>query len=340
MLRESRKPNRLGKIYNLIFMEFAHYRLEHRILLDNLKNEVIGKTLAYMVDFNEHDKLVVIPKRYSIEISNGDICIAVILFSGFEKEEYDALFTKDNFHIVSFDTIIQTMVEFENMFIKHIDSMALFFMALARTDDTNLFDLLRLKNLSTNRTIYNLSKTYMRNDLVWNQDLYALLYKKNNTNENSKMIKNQFASSMVMESLPEAFSEANLESINSSYINEFVKCGLLLDNKQLVSELGGKKPLFIGFGVASGRKRAKKAIELALSNLNLYAKIVDNIKIILLIISSDNIETDINEIGEINDIIQGKVGSSTRIINTVSLNKNLGISLSITIMISEFEREV
>ena len=318
-------------------MEFAHYRLEHRILLDNLKNEIISKTLAYMLDFNEHDNLVVIPKRYSIEISNAEICIAVILFSGFEKEEYEALLTKDNFHIVSFDTIIQTMIEFENMFIKHIDSMALFFMSLARIDDTNLFDLLRLKNLSANRTINNLSKTYLRNDLVWNQDLFSLLYKKNKKNLNNKRIKNQFASSMFLESLPEAISEANLESINSSYIYEFVKSGLLLDNKEVVSEFGEKKPLYIGFGVASGRKRGKKAIELALSNLNLYGKIVENIKTILLIISSDSIETDINEIGEINDIIQGKVGTSTRIINTVSLNENLGMSLSITIMTTEFD---
>lgn len=320
-------------------MEYVHYRLEHCVLLNNFKNEIIRKTLSYMVDFKEHDNLVVIPKPYSIEISNSDICIAVILFSGFEKEEYEALLTKDNFHIVSFDTIIQTMVEFENMFIKHIDSMALFFMALARTDDTNLFDLLRLKNLSANRTIYNLSKTYLRNDLVWNQDLYALLYKKNNTNENSKKIKNQFASSMVMESLPEAFSEANLESINSSYINEFVKCGLLLDNKEVVSEFGEKKPLFIGFGVASGRNRAKKAIELALSNLHIYGRILENIKTILLIISADSIEINIDEIGEINDIIQEKVGFGIRIINSVNLNKNLGQSLAITIMISEFENE-
>ena len=318
-------------------MDFKYSRIENCILLDNLKNEVIKKTLAYMVDFKEHDNLVVIPKPHSIEISNAEICIAVILFSGFEKEEYEALLTKDNFHIVSFDTIIQTMIEFENMFIKHIDSMALFFMSLARIDDTNLFDLLRLKNLSANRTINNLSKTYLRNDLVWNQDLFSLLYKKNKKNLNNKRIKNQFASSMFLESLPEAISEANLESINSSYINEFVKRGLLLDNKEVVSEFGEKKPLYIGFGVASGRKRGKKAIELALSNLNLYGKIVENIKTILLIISSDSIETDINEIGEINDFIQGKVGTSTRIINTVSLNENLGMSLSITIMTTEFD---
>jgi hypothetical protein len=138
-------------------MEFAHYGSEHRILLDNLKNDVVKKTLAYMVNFKEHDNLVVVPKPYSIEISNAEICIAVILFSGFEKDDYEALIIKDNFHIVSFDTIIQTMVEFENMFIKHIDSMALFFMSLARTDDTNLFDFLRLKKINLNK-----SKTYTK----------------------------------------------------------------------------------------------------------------------------------------------------------------------------------
>lgn len=318
-------------------MEFQYSRPEHCILLDNLKNDVVKKTLAYMVDFKEHENLVVIPKPHSIEISNAEICIAVILFSGFEKEEYEALLTKDNFHIVSFDTIIQTMVEFENIFIKHIDSMVLFFMSLARTNDTNLFALLRLKNLNANKTTSNLSKTYFRNDLVWNQDLFSLLYKKTKLNENREKIKNQFASSMVLESFPEAFSEVNLESINASYINEFVKYGGLLDNKEIVSDLDKKKPLFIGFGLSSGRTRAKKATELALSNLHIYSRIVENVKTILLIISTDSIEINIDEIGEINDIIQEKMGTNTRIINTVSLNKNLGKSLSVTLMLSEFE---
>lgn len=313
-------------------MEYAHYRPEHCVLLDNLKNDVVKKTLAYMVDFKEHDNLVVIPKPHSIEISNAEICIAVILFSGFEKEEYEALLTKDNFHIVSFDTIIQTMVEFENMFIKHIDSMALFFMSLSRTDDTNLFDLLRLKNIKVNK-----SKTYLRNDVVWNYDLFTLLYKKTKTNENRKKSRNQFSISMVLESFPAAFTENNLKTINSSYINEFAKQGMLLDNKELASKISNKKPIFVGFGVASGRNRAKKAVELALSNINLYGGIVENVETILLIISSDSIKIDINEIGEINDIIKEKVGFNTGIINTVSIDYNLGQSLSVALMVSEFK---
>lgn len=318
-------------------MEFIYSRLDNCILLDKLKNEEISKTLAYMLDFKEHNNLVVIPKPHSIEISNNEICIAVILFPGFEKDEQEALLTKDNFHIVSFETILQTMVEFENMPIKYLDYTALFFMSLARTNNTTLFDLLRLKNLNANKTTSNLSKTYFRNDLVWNQDLFSLLYKKTKLNENRKNIKNQFASSMVLESFPEAFSEVNLESINASYINEFVKYGGLLDNKEIASDLDKKKPLFIGFGLSSGRTRAKKATELALSNLNLYSRIVENVKTILLIISTDSIEINIDEIGEINDIIQEKMGTNTRIINTVSLNKNLGKSLSVTLMLSEFE---
>ena len=318
-------------------MEFAHYRSENRILLDNLKNDVVKKTLAYMVNFKEHDNLVVIPKPSSIEISNADICIAVILFSGFEKKEYEVLLTKDNFHIVSFDTIIQSMVEFENMLIKHIDSMALFFMALARTDDTNLFDLLRLKNLSVNKTIYNLRKAYLRNDLVWNEDLFSLLYKKNKTNENSKKIKNQFATSMILESLPETFVEANIESINSSLIDKFIKNGMQMDTKEKGSEFGKKKLLFIGFAVASGRNRARKAIKLALSTPLLNNLIIENVKTILLHMSSDIIELNIYEIGEINDIIQERVGNNPAIIMSVSEDKNLEKSLSITVMVSEFD---
>ena len=77
-------------------MEFANYRVEHWVLLDNLKNEVIKKTLGYMIDFKEHDNLVVIPKPHSIEISNNDLYIAVILFSGFQNEEYETLKGKNN----------------------------------------------------------------------------------------------------------------------------------------------------------------------------------------------------------------------------------------------------
>ena len=139
-------------------MEFEYNRLDMCILFDNLKNEEIRKTLAYMVDFKEHENLIVIPKPYSIEISNAAICIAIIVFVGFEKEEYDTLKTKNNHHVVSFDRITQTMIEFKNMPIKHIDYMALFFMSLARTEDKKVQEFLSLKELSRYDTVHQLRK--------------------------------------------------------------------------------------------------------------------------------------------------------------------------------------
>jgi hypothetical protein len=318
-------------------MEFAHYRPEHSILLDNLKNDVVIKTLAYMVDFKEHDNLVVIPKPYSIEISNADICIAVILFSGFEKEEYVALLIKDNFHIVSFDTIFQKMHEFENMFIKHIDYRALFFISFGRTNDATIKDFLHLKNLGANQTIFHLRKEYILKDVVWNQDLFSLLYKQTKRNTNSKKIKNKFAASMVFKGNIEANNDENLKSISSNFIQEFNRKRELLVENGIKTDLDERKPLSVGFGVTSGNNRAKKAVELALSSLLYKNKIIDNTKSILLLISSHTIEIDINEIGIINDYIQEKSEYTADIVMDVNEDENLGEALAVTIILSESE---
>ena len=317
-------------------MEFAYDRFDICILLDNLKNEVISKTLAYMIDFKEHDNLVVTPKPYSIEISNDNICIAVILFSGFEKE-YEILKTKKNHHVISFDTKLQLFFEFENMPIKHIDSMALFFMSLARTEDSNIKEFLHLRNPSANETTCHLKKEYFLKGVVWNYDLFSLLYKKSKVNSNCQKTKNQFTTSMILDSYPAAFYEYNLKNINSSFVKEFVKNRNLLFTKEIQSEYGNNTPLFVGFAVSSGRNRARKAIKLALSTPLLNNTITEKTKTILLHISSHVIEMNLDEIGVINDIIQERVGNKADITMTVSENKNLGKSLSVTIMLSEFK---
>ena len=316
-------------------MEFAYDRFDICILLDNLKNEVISKTLAYMVDFKEHDNLVVTPKPYSIEISNADICIAVILFSGFEKE-YEILKTKKNHHVISFDTKLQLFFEFDNMPIKYLDYMALFFMSLARTEDANIKEFLHLRNPSANETICHLKKEYFLKGIVWNYDLFSFLYKKNMVNSNCQKTINQFTTSMILDSYPAAFYEYNLKNINSSFVKEFVKNRNRLAMKKIQSELGNSEQLLVGFAVVSGRNRAKKAIRLALSTPLLNNTIIKKTKTILLHISSDVIEMNLDEIGVINDIIQERVGNKADITMTVSENKNLGKSLSVTIMMSEF----
>ncbi|MGZ9734070.1 hypothetical protein [Flavobacterium sp. GNP002] len=317
-------------------MKFAYDRLEHCILLDNLKNEVISKTLAYMVDFKEHENLVVIQKTHSIEISNADICIAVIVFSGFEKE-YEILKTKKNHHVISFDTTLQLFFEFDYMPIKYLDYMALFFMSLARTEDANIKEFLHLRNPSANETICRLKKEYFLKGVVWNYDLFSLLYKKNTVNSSCQKTKNQFTTSMILDSYPAAFYEYNLKNINSSFVKEFVKNRNLLAMKEIQSELGNSEQLLVGFAVVSGRNRAKKAIRLALSTPLLNNTIIEKTKTILLHISSDVIEMNLDETGVINDIIQERVGNKADIIMTVSEDKNLGKSLSITIIMSEFD---
>lgn len=134
-----------------------------------------------------------------------------------------------------------------------------------------------------------------------------------------------------------AYTVENLRSINSTFVKEFVENQNLLVTKEIQSELGNSKPLFVGFAVVSGRNRAKKAIKLALSTPLFNKLIIENTKTILLHISSDVIEMDLDEIGVINDTIQERMGNNAAIIMTVSEDKNLGKSLSITIMMSEFD---
>lgn len=155
-------------------------------------------------------------------------------------------------------------------------------------------------------------------------------------NTDIKKNENQLTVSLVLLSFPAAFSMENLKRINSSSIQEFVKNEEVLAKKEKKSELGDGKPLFIGFAVVSGNNRATKAIELVLSTPLLNDKIIESSKTILLIISSDCIEVSLDEIVEINDVIREKMGNDADIIMSVSEDKNLNKSLSITIMISEF----
>ena len=122
-------------------MEFIYEHLHNNCLLDILKNEEIARSLAYMVDFNEHKNLKITPKNFHIEIANADITIAVLVYVGFEGKEYEELQSKPNFHVVSFDQVSETMVEFEGIKIKYINKSALFFMALSRSEDEKVKDL-------------------------------------------------------------------------------------------------------------------------------------------------------------------------------------------------------
>ena len=126
-------------------MKTFYRRIEHNTLLGILSHEEISNALAYLVDFKNHSNLNVIPHPYSIEISNEDITISVILFVGFETDEYKELKDRNNFHIVSFSRVVPEMVEFENLNVKYIDNMSLLFTTMSRCKNelVNLLFLLK-----------------------------------------------------------------------------------------------------------------------------------------------------------------------------------------------------
>lgn len=80
-----------------------------------LKTENYAQTLAYMISYKFYDNLKIKTHDYSIEISNDEIVIFIILYSGFEKTEYENSLNRKNVHYVHWDKIILSMYEFDNI---------------------------------------------------------------------------------------------------------------------------------------------------------------------------------------------------------------------------------
>jgi cell division GTPase FtsZ len=153
--------------------------------------------------------------------------------------------------------------------------------------------------------------------------------------ENHKKIENHFTSSMVLEGNSEVNNDENLKSISTSLIKEFVKNNDLLAKNETKTDLDKRKPLLVGFAIASGNNRAKKVIKLALLPLLNNNRNLEKTKSISLLISSHTIEIDIDEIGIINDYIQEKVDYQADIIMSVNQDENLDEALAVTLILSD-----
>lgn len=127
--------------------KFFYRRIEHNVLLYILRNKEISSALAYMIDFSNHSNFEVTPKEHSIEIFNDDITIVVIIYVGFELEEYENLKNRKNLHIVTFSMAVPEMIEFKNLNVKYIDTLSLLFMTLSRSENPLGKKLFSLKNL-------------------------------------------------------------------------------------------------------------------------------------------------------------------------------------------------
>lgn len=151
--------------------------------------------------------------------------------------------------------------------------------------------------------------------------------------ENSKRINNQFSSSMAFESKSDANDDETLKHINTYFINEYLQSGTSLQKKETEVPFSKETPVLAGFSIVTGPNRAKKAIELALSQPIFDDKIIKESSAILLLISSHKIDVDIDEIGEINDFIQTKAGYDASIIMSVNEDENLEDALAVTIVL-------
>ena len=129
-------------------MTFKYQRIEHNLLLEILEDIEFANSLAYMIEYKNHTNLNITPHEYSIELSNDEIAISIILYVGFENGEYENLKKHKNFYVVALCDVIPEMIEFKDLNVKFIDKLALMNTIIARSENSFAKKLNRLKNLN------------------------------------------------------------------------------------------------------------------------------------------------------------------------------------------------
>jgi hypothetical protein len=91
------------------------------LILNLLYEPEIAESLVKVVNNKMHSNLRVEAKPHSIEISNEEISVSVIFFSGFELNEWLTIKEHSNPILISFWSVIPDMCEFEGLNVKYID---------------------------------------------------------------------------------------------------------------------------------------------------------------------------------------------------------------------------
>ena len=130
-------------------MTFKYQRIEHNLLLEILEDIEFANSLAYMIEYKNHTNLKITPHDYSIELSNDEIAISIILYVGFENGEYENLKKHKNFYVVALCDVIPEMIEFKDLNVKFIDKLALMNTIIAKSENSFAKKLNHLKNLNT-----------------------------------------------------------------------------------------------------------------------------------------------------------------------------------------------
>jgi hypothetical protein len=125
-----------------LFYESTNYTHLYKLL----KIEEFNCSLAYMVDQKKHKKLNVTFKEHSIEVSNDDITIVIILFVGFENDEYEALKGKSNLHLITFNIKLGGMMGSKGLNVKYYNQTSLLFFSIVPSENEKNRRLRILKN--------------------------------------------------------------------------------------------------------------------------------------------------------------------------------------------------
>jgi len=153
----------------------------------------------------------------------------------------------------------------------------------------------------------------------------------------SNQNKNHFNSVMFFERNSETNYNEILKRINHCFMNKFIKKENTITPVLQNIESKKETPLLACFAVVSGTGRARKAIKLALSNHLFNELAFKNANSVLLLISSHTIETDLDEIGIINDLVQEKANYTANVIMAVNEDENLKEAIAVTIILSDLE---
>lgn len=124
---------------------FPHH--PNNSLLHLLYEPVFASALSYLVTFKNHYNLVVKPHANSIELSNVDVKIFIVIYSGFEIEEYITLKNQNNVHLVCLDFVSLELIEFANLPLKKVDKLAWMFAIMEKSECAFVQKLNTLKTL-------------------------------------------------------------------------------------------------------------------------------------------------------------------------------------------------
>jgi hypothetical protein len=127
--------------------QFYFPHLPNNLLLDILQEPEFAESLVNLLDNKRHSNLKVTPKPHSIEISNEEINISIVIYSGFELNEWLTLKNQPNLHLICMSSIITEMVEFKDMNIKYIDKLTWLFNLINKSENELIKKIKRLKDL-------------------------------------------------------------------------------------------------------------------------------------------------------------------------------------------------